>query len=58
VSHAFHRSLSFGLSPRPVPDTSPMDPRVEEAAGQMLTAAQRHGKGPGRFTTDEVAPTA
>ena len=38
-------SLSFGLSPRPVPDTTPMDPRVEEAATQVLEAAQRHGKG-------------
>jgi 4-hydroxy-2-oxoheptanedioate aldolase len=45
-------SLSFGLSPRPVPDTSPMDPRVEEAAAQVLAAAQKHGKGPGLFTTD------
>jgi 2-keto-3-deoxy-L-rhamnonate aldolase RhmA len=45
-------SLSFGLTPRPVPDTTPMDPRVEEAAEQVLVAAQRHGKGPGLFTTD------
>lgn len=45
-------SLSFGLPPRPVPDTTPMDPRVEEAAAQVLAAAQRHGKGPGLFTTD------
>lgn len=45
-------SLSFGLSPRPVPDASPMDPRVEEAAQQVLEAAKRHGKGPGLFTTD------
>ena len=45
-------SLSFGLSPRPVPDASPMDPRVEEAAQRVLEAAQRHGKGPGLFTTD------
>jgi len=45
-------SLSFGLSPRPVPDASPMDPRVEEAAQRVLEAAKRHGKGPGLFTTD------
>jgi len=45
-------SLSFGLSPRPVPDASPMDLRVEEAAEQVLAAAQKHGKGPGLFTTD------
>ncbi len=45
-------SLSFGLSPRPAPDTTPMDPRVEQAAAEVLAAAQRHGKGPGLFTTD------
>jgi 4-hydroxy-2-oxoheptanedioate aldolase len=45
-------SLSLGLPPRPVPDTEPMDPRVEEAARRVLEAAQRHGKAPGIFTTD------
>jgi 4-hydroxy-2-oxoheptanedioate aldolase len=45
-------SLSFGLSPRPVPDTTPMDPRVEEAVSRVLATAQHHGKGPGLFTTD------
>ena len=45
-------SLSFGLPPRPVPDTSPMDPRVEEAVQTVLEAAQRAGKAPGIFTTD------
>lgn len=45
-------SLSFGLPPRPVPDTEPMDPRVEEALQRVLEAAQRHGKAPGLFTTD------
>ena len=45
-------SLSFGLSPRPVPDAAPMDPRVEEALQGVLDAATRHGKAPGLFTTD------
>lgn len=45
-------SLSFGLPPRPVPDTSPMDPRVEEAVQAVLEAARRNGKAPGIFTTD------
>ena len=45
-------SLSFGLTPRPVPDSSPMDPRVEEAVGAVLEAARRNGKAPGIFTTD------
>ncbi len=45
-------SLSLGLPPRPVPDATPMDPRVEEAAQRVLEAAQKHGKAPGIFTTD------
>jgi 4-hydroxy-2-oxoheptanedioate aldolase len=45
-------SLSMGLPPRPVPDNSPMDPRVEDAAQRVLEACKRHGKAPGLFTTD------
>jgi 4-hydroxy-2-oxoheptanedioate aldolase len=45
-------SLSFSLAPRPVPDATPMDPRVEEAVQNVLEAAQRHGKAAGIFTTD------
>ena len=45
-------SLSLGLPPRPVPDATPMDPRVEEAAQRVLEAARKHGKAPGIFTTD------
>ncbi|MCC6178153.1 MAG: 2,4-dihydroxyhept-2-ene-1,7-dioic acid aldolase [Chloroflexi bacterium] len=46
-------TMSFGLPPRPVPDTTSMDPRVEEAVRQVLAAARRHGKAPGIFTTDD-----
>jgi 4-hydroxy-2-oxoheptanedioate aldolase len=45
-------SLSFGLSPRPVPDPAPMDPRVEEAVQRVLEAARAEGKAAGIFTTD------
>lgn len=45
-------SLSLGLPPRPVPDATPMDPRVEEAAQRVLEAAEKHGKAPGIFTTE------
>jgi 4-hydroxy-2-oxoheptanedioate aldolase len=40
-------SLSLGLPPRPVPDATPMDPRVEEAAQRVLEAARKRGKAPG-----------
>ncbi|MFN8526659.1 MAG: aldolase/citrate lyase family protein [Chloroflexota bacterium] len=45
-------SLSLGLPPRPVPDNTPMDRRVEEAAQWVLEACRKHGKAPGLFTTD------
>ena len=51
-------SLSFGLPPRPVPDTSPMDPRVEEAVQQVLEAARANGKAAGIFTTDAEMASA
>jgi len=45
-------SLALGSRPRPVPETTPMDPHVEEAAARVAEAARRHGKAPGLFTTD------